>query len=46
MGYWTDRHIDGERKLNLRSAIDKAGTDPQKLAGRLRGAAPDYCATL
>jgi len=30
-GYWTDRHIDGERKLNLRSAIDKAGADPQKL---------------
>ena len=30
-GYWTERHIDAERKLNLRQAIDKAGTDPQKL---------------
>jgi hypothetical protein len=30
-GYWTDRHIDAERKLNLRAAIDKAGADPQKL---------------
>jgi hypothetical protein len=35
-GYWTDRHIDSERKLNLRSAIEKAsnekgGGDPQKL---------------
>jgi hypothetical protein len=30
-GYWTDRHIDTERKLNLRAAIDKAGGDPQKL---------------
>jgi hypothetical protein len=30
-GYWTDRHIDGLRKMNLRAAIDKAGTDPQKL---------------
>jgi len=30
-GYWTDRHIDTLRKLNLRAAIDKAGADPQKL---------------
>jgi hypothetical protein len=30
-GYWTDRHIDTLRKLNLRSAIEKAGSDPQKL---------------
>ena len=37
MGYWTDRHIDSERKLNLRSAIDKAGADPQKLRD-VRGA--------
>jgi len=36
-GYWTDRHIDSERKLNLRSAIDKAGADPQKLRD-VRGA--------
>ena len=30
-GYWTDRHVDTERKLNLRAAIDKAGADPVKL---------------
>ena len=24
-GYWTDKHIDAERKLNLRAAIEKAG---------------------
>jgi hypothetical protein len=30
-GYWIDRHIDSERKLNLRAALDKAGNDPQKL---------------
>jgi hypothetical protein len=23
-GYWTDRHVDSERKLNLRAAVDKA----------------------
>jgi hypothetical protein len=31
-GYWTDRHIEGERKLNLRAAIEKAAGDPVKLA--------------
>jgi hypothetical protein len=31
VGYWTERHIEAERKLNLRAAIDKAGADPQKL---------------
>jgi hypothetical protein len=35
-GYWTDRHIDAQRKLNLRAAIDKAAADPQKLKD-LRG---------
>ena len=30
-GYWTDRHIDSERKLNLRAAIERAGTDADKL---------------
>ena len=35
-GYFTDRHIEAERKLNLRGAIDKAGADPQKLRD-LRG---------
>ncbi|HLK64051.1 MAG TPA: hypothetical protein VKU19_11460 [Bryobacteraceae bacterium] len=30
-GYWTDRHIDAERKLNLRSSIEKAAGDAEKL---------------
>jgi hypothetical protein len=30
-GFWTDRHIENERKLNLRAAIEKAGTDAEKL---------------
>ena len=35
-GYWTDRHVDTERKLNLRAAVDKAAGDPEKLK-ELRG---------
>lgn len=30
-GYWTEKHIDAERKLNLRAAIDKAANNPEKL---------------
>ncbi len=30
-GYWTDRHIDAERKLNLRAAVERAGADGEKL---------------
>jgi hypothetical protein len=30
-GYWTDRHLDTERKLNLRAAIEKAAGDPEKV---------------
>ena len=30
-GYWTDKHIDAERKLNLRAAIEKAAGDAEKL---------------
>jgi hypothetical protein len=30
-GYWTDKHVDAERRFNLRSAIEKAGSDPEKL---------------
>jgi hypothetical protein len=26
-GYWTDKHVDAERKMNLRAASDKAGGD-------------------
>jgi hypothetical protein len=35
-GYYTERHIENERKLNMRSAIDKAQKDPAKLKD-LRG---------
>ena len=30
-GYWTDKHIDAERKLNLRASIERAGGDAEKL---------------
>jgi hypothetical protein len=30
-GYWVDRHISDQRKLNLRATIDKASKDPEKL---------------
>ncbi len=30
-GYWTDRHVDTQRKLNIRTEVEKAGTDPAKL---------------
>ena len=30
-GFYTERHIDAERKMNLRAQIDKAGADPAKL---------------
>ena len=30
-GYWTERHLDYERKLNLRLAVEKAGNEPAKL---------------
>jgi hypothetical protein len=35
-GYWTEQHIDNQRKLNLRSSIDKAAKDAAKLSD-LRG---------
>jgi hypothetical protein len=30
-GYWSEKHIEAERKLNLRALIDRAGSDPKKL---------------
>ena len=30
-GYWAERHIEIERKLNLKPLIDKLATDPKKL---------------
>ncbi|MEI9975413.1 MAG: hypothetical protein WDO73_27100 [Ignavibacteriota bacterium] len=35
-GYWTDKHIEAERKLNIRAAIERAGGDAEKLKD-LRG---------
>jgi len=35
-GYWTEKHIEQQRKTNLRAAIDKAANDPEKLKD-LRG---------
>lgn len=35
-GYWTDRHIDAQRKINLRRDIEKAANNPKDLAD-LRG---------
>ncbi|MGD0578700.1 MAG: hypothetical protein ABSC08_07210, partial [Bryobacteraceae bacterium] len=35
-GYWVDRHLDAERKLNLRAQIDKTQGQPEKLRD-LRG---------
>jgi len=35
-GYWTDKHVDAERKLNLRAAVDKAsGVKLQDVRGLL-----------
>jgi hypothetical protein len=31
-GYWTEKHIEAERKLNLRAAIERAGRDAEKLS--------------
>jgi hypothetical protein len=35
-GYYTEKHIEQQRKLNLRQAIEKAATDPNRLK-ELRG---------
>jgi len=36
-GYFTEKHIEQQRKLNLRQAIEKSSSDPNKLK-ELRGA--------
>ncbi len=36
-GYWSERHIEFQRKLNLRAMVEKAAADPAKLAD-VRGA--------
>jgi hypothetical protein len=30
-GYWTDRHVEAQRKLNLRASIEKSANDAAKL---------------
>src|SRR5262249_9516107 len=35
-GYWTEKHIENQRKLNLRGAIERSGPDKEKLKD-LRG---------
>ena len=30
-GYWSEKHIEVQRKLNLRALIDRAAADPKKL---------------
>jgi hypothetical protein len=35
-GYYTEKHIDAERRVNLRAAIEKSLSDPEKLR-ELRG---------
>ena len=30
-GYWTEKHIEEQRRLNLRAVIDRAANDPAKL---------------
>lgn len=35
-GYWTEKHVDNQRKMNLRAQIERAGTDAQKMKD-LRG---------
>lgn len=30
-GYWTEKHVEAERKLNLRATIERAGSDAEKL---------------
>ena len=30
-GYWTERHVESQRRLNLRAAVEKSGSDAEKL---------------
>jgi hypothetical protein len=31
-GYWSEKHVEAERRINLKAELDRAGTDPKKLA--------------
>ena len=30
-GYWTEKHLDAERRVNIRLAVERVGADPAKL---------------
>jgi hypothetical protein len=45
-GYWTEKHIDNQRKINLRNAIEKAANDANKLKDIRAGLAPFLRDTL
>lgn len=30
-GYWTEKHVEAERRLNLRAVIERSGSDAEKL---------------
>ena len=44
-GYWTEKHVELERKLNLRAAIDQAGERRGKAEGHSRACSRRSCAT-
>lgn len=45
-GYWTERHVEAQRKLNLRALIDKYAKNPQKLDDLRASLAPFLRDTL
>src|SRR5579872_1463158 len=45
-GFWTEKHIEAQRKLNLRASIDKYSKDPQKLDDLRASLAPFLRDTL
>ncbi len=45
-GYWTEKHVDSERKFNIRAALDKGQGDAEKLSDIRGGLAPFLRDTL
>jgi len=39
-GYWSERHIEMQRRINLRAQVERAGADPAKLADVKASLAP------
>ncbi len=39
-GYWPDRHIESQRRVNVRSLMERAGQDPGRLRDLQGGLAP------